>query len=112
MKSFGYNNYNILGESIGQLLEDSMCSLTKLRVTWNMIRFASGVYLAKSIAFNTSLTYLDVSYNGLGVAGGEALGEAISYNKSLIILNVAHNNLTPRAAFTMLSGIRTCTKFF
>lgn len=96
------------GESIGKLLQNASCSLTRLRLTWNMIRFASGVALVQSLSVNTSLTYLDVSYNGLAQSGGEALGEALSYNKSLITLNIAHNNLTPRAAVTIFSGVRSC----
>jgi hypothetical protein len=96
------------GESIGKLLQNQNCSLTRLRLTWNMIRFSSGVALVKAIAVNNSLTSLDVSYYGLAIPGGEALGEALSYNTSLVVLNIAHNNLTPRAAFTILSGIRSC----
>eukprot|EP01035_Chromulina_nebulosa_P029932 gene29932-39734_t len=46
---------NLLGSH-----EDPKCFITKLRLTWNMIRFSSGVALTKSLAFNTSLTFLDV----------------------------------------------------
>ena len=50
------------GESIGKLLRDPKCFLTKLCLTWNMIRFASGVALTRALTVNTSLTFLDVRY--------------------------------------------------
>ena len=96
------------GVSIGELLMDSRCSLTKLQVAWNMIRFLSGVALMRAIKHSHSLTYLDISYNGLAVDGGEMLGDALHANKSLRVLKLAHNNISARPCCTILSGVLSC----
>jgi hypothetical protein len=41
--------------------------------------------------------------------GAESLGNALHYNTTLKVLNVSQNNITPRAAFTLLSGIKSCS---
>ncbi len=42
----------------------------------------------------------------LGLEGGEALGNALHTNNSLTHINVSHNNITSRACFTILCGVR------
>lgn len=96
------------GEAIGNLLRSPQCTLQKLSLAWNMIRFKSGNGIVQSLQYNSTLTFLDLSYNGLGVEGGEMLGNALHYNKTLEVLKVAHNNLTARATLVIFSGIKSC----
>jgi Ca2+-binding EF-hand superfamily protein len=94
--------------ALGNMLARRSCTLETLKLSWNMIRFKSGVFLARSLALNTSLTHLDLSYNRLCDQGGDALGDALHSNRTLRVLNLAHNNITSRPCCTILSGAVSC----
>lgn len=94
--------------ALGNLLSDPRCTLETLNLSWNMLRFKSGIALVRSLKFNASLTYLDLSYNRLCDEGGDVLGDALHSNRTLRVLKLAHNNITSRPCCTILSGVVSC----
>jgi len=94
------------GKAMASFLTSPSCALVTLILDWNMLRFDSATVLASSLKHNRSLTVLDLSYNGFGCNGGELLGDALHFNHHLKQVNLAHNNITPRACFTIATGIR------
>lgn len=96
------------GVALGNLLSDPRCSMETLKLSWNMLRFKSGIALVRSLKVNASLTYLDLSYNRLCDEGGDALGDALHGNRTLRVLKLAHNNITSRPCCTILSGVVSC----
>ena len=93
------------GEAFAELLEHENCGLTKLEISWNMIRGESAETFADAVSVNTSLTYLDLSYNAMGKSGGQRLGQALIENKTLKYLDVSSNNLDPTACFSISVGL-------
>ncbi|XP_055956944.1 leucine-rich repeat-containing protein 74A-like [Patella vulgata] len=74
-------------------LADVQTSLKSLNLSWNHIRAAGGVAIAKSLQKNTCLIELDLSWNGLAFEGSLALGESIKENRSLRKLNINNNRI-------------------
>ncbi len=96
------------GKLLSSMLSEPSCKVRSLNVSWNMIRFDSGVALVNSLKRNSSLTYLNVSYNALGEDGGQALGQALHVNKTIRVLILANNQFNSRACFTIVTGMRFC----
>ena len=93
------------GLPLADYVGSSTCSLSTLRLSWNMLSSQQAVAFCKALAHNKSLTYLDLSYNALGHDGGEALGDAMLDNRSLRTLLLAHNGIDSTACFTICAGI-------
>ena len=93
------------GGALANLLKQSDCRLSTLKLSWNVLRLRGATVFAASLAHNKSLTYLDLSYNALGHDGGEALGDAMLDNRSLRTLLLAHNGIDSTACFTICAGI-------
>ena len=93
------------GEALAELLRDSTCRLTKLKLDWNMIRLDGAIDLANSIAINKTLVYLDLSFNSLSTEGGMVLGVSILRNTTLQTLILENNQIDVLACFTICAGI-------
>jgi len=106
---FALNCKETAGAAYANLLVDPGCTIDTLKLAWNMLRFKSGIALARSLKTNCTVTYLDLSYNGLAVDGGEMLGDALHSNRTLRTLKIASNNITSRPCFAILSGLVSCT---
>ena len=63
------------------------------------------LFIAESLAKNSSLTYLDLSYNSFGHDGGLALGDAIIDNRTLKTLLISNNSIDATACFTICVGV-------
>jgi hypothetical protein len=105
---FALKPHETAGMALGSLLSDPRCTMETLNLSWNMLRFQSGIELVRAIRVNTSLTHLDLSYNRLCAEGGDALGNALHANRTLRVLKLAHNNITSRPCCTILSGVVSC----
>ena len=75
--------------ALASYLSAPTCTLETLILDWNMIRFTSAVTLAKSFKKNNSV-------------------KALHFNSRLVSVNISHNNISPRACFTITTGIRCC----
>ncbi|ETW04644.1 hypothetical protein, variant 1 [Aphanomyces invadans] len=93
------------GEAIAEMLCNNSF-LTKLDLSWNMIRLNSAVELGKALAVNNGLRELNLAYNAFGNDGTQAIGMALHKNNCLQILDLSHNNIPCQAAWVIAQSLQ------
>uniref|UniRef100_A0A2C9LM68 Uncharacterized protein n=1 Tax=Biomphalaria glabrata TaxID=6526 RepID=A0A2C9LM68_BIOGL len=79
-------------------MKSSNENLDVLDLSWNHIREAGGIAIAKGLKENVRLKVCNLSWNGLGVKGGLALVDAMSTNQSITELDISGNRFTQEVA--------------
>ena len=94
------------GEAIAEMLTVNN-TLTKLDLSWNLLRMNSAVDIGQSLSSNTGLRELNLAYNAFGNAGAQAIGNALLSNNCLEILNLANNNVPSEGAFVLAGALQS-----
>lgn len=96
------------GEAIAGMLHSNLV-LEHLDLSWNYLRLASSITLAKSIRDNHTLTELNLAYNACADAGAMVFGEALRHNQCLEVLDLSYNSIGCKGAMVLANAIRLNT---
>ncbi|EQC29770.1 hypothetical protein SDRG_12541 [Saprolegnia diclina VS20] len=92
----------------GEALADMLAAnnhLTKLDLSWNVLRLNSAIQLGRAIGHNFGLKELNLSYNAFGNLGAQAIGCALQENFTLEKLDLSQNNIPSKAAFVIAQAL-------
>ncbi|OQR86100.1 hypothetical protein ACHHYP_10970 [Achlya hypogyna] len=92
----------------GEALADMLAAnshLTKLDLSWNLLRLNSAIQLGRAIGQNFGLRELNLSYNAFGNLGAQAIGCALQENITLEKLDLSQNNIPSKAAFVIAQAL-------
>ncbi|EQC34531.1 hypothetical protein SDRG_07859 [Saprolegnia diclina VS20] len=93
----------------GEAIASMLCNnnrLTKLDLSWNMLRLNSAVEIGKALAVNNGLRELNLAYNAFGNLGTQSVGMALRKNNCLQVLDLSHNNIPCEAAFVIAQALK------
>lgn len=96
------------GEAIAGMLHSNLV-LEQLDLSWNYLRLASSITLARSIRDNHTLTELNLAYNACADAGAMVFGEALRHNQCLEVLDLSYNSIGCKGAMVLANAIRLNT---
>ncbi|CAM9461228.1 unnamed protein product [Pylaiella littoralis] len=97
-------DYTTGGEAIAEMLVTNI-TLSRLDLSWNSVRMASGVSLGHSLAHNSALTELKLAHNSLADPGVQAIAQSLRSNGALRLLDISFNNMKPRSAMVLANAL-------
>ncbi|OQS04567.1 hypothetical protein THRCLA_03203 [Thraustotheca clavata] len=93
----------------GEAIANMLCNnnrLTKLDLSWNIIRLNSAVEIGKALGVNNGLRELSLAYNAFGNLGAQSIGMALRKNNCLQVLDLSYNNIPCEAAFVIAQALK------
>ena len=93
---------------MGKYLQDEVCVLEHLDISWNMIRNEVSAEVFNGLASNINLTYLKFGWNGVDLKGCGAICEALKAC-ALVELDLNHCNISGAGAIVLAEGLKKNT---